>query len=110
MEINETNFMQELNYIVTELILICEEFKTIEQDTPITHDSILLLNGRFVHGCAYLPDIIEFIATQHPDPKIVGDKLKQSINLTTEILKEKTRILRNTPQIFRDTNDMMSLN
>lgn len=53
MEINETNFMKELNSIVTELILICEEFKTIEQDNPLTHDNILLLNGQFVNGCQY---------------------------------------------------------
>ncbi len=53
---------------------------------------------------------MEFIAKEKPDLTLIGDKLKRAINLLSEVMREKTRILTNTPDVFLDTNDFISVN
>ena len=59
MKITELNFIQELTDSVTEMVLIVEELKTIDMDTPITHDQILRLNGRYMEASEYIVEIIQ---------------------------------------------------
>ena len=110
MPITHENFMQKLTNCVDECTIAVSKLKNIESDTPATHDELLLINGMIVTASKELPQIIQFVADEKPSPSIVGDKLKRAINLITEILQEKTRILNNTPQVFKDTNDLTSQN
>ena len=111
MDINTTNFMQELNYCVNELLMIVAELKTIKQDNIENHDRILQLNGRFKNAAEHrIPALFKYTAENKPSPEMVGTKLKDTLDLMSEMLRQKTRILKNTPQVFKDTNDMSSFN
>lgn len=104
--IDDSNFMMELKYIHDEFLMILEELKKIEQETPNTIEAIELLNGRFIVSGDLFPDIIEFIAHEKPSPEVVGDTFRNTFLMFSEIIKEKTRILNNTPRIILETNHL----
>ena len=104
--INDSNFMIELKYVHDEFLMVLEQLKKIEQETPDTIEEIELLNGRFVDSGKLFPDIIEYITTQKPSPEIVGDMFRNCEKLMGEVLRENTRILQNTPKIIRATNHL----
>jgi len=110
MKITATNLMTELKNTVTEFVIINERLKEIEQDIPGTHDELQMLNARFVEASQPLENIIKYVVKKKPDPTMVGDYLKNSINLMSSILREKTRIIQATPEIIYLTNDETSLN
>jgi hypothetical protein len=109
MTISHENFIAELTYCRDEFAVILSELKCIEKDSPATHHRLLNLNYRCVEAGNLLPPIIEFIANEKPDATVVGDKLQKAFQLLTEILREKVRILQNTPEVFKETNDMTHL-
>jgi hypothetical protein len=110
MYINRENFLAELDFAVGELRYILAELQGIAQDIPGTHDRLQDLNGIFVHGSRHMVEIIEFIAQEKPDPDVVGTRLKDYLNLMTSILTEKTRIIKDTPSVIYNTNDLTSPN
>ena|SRR5690349_7592177 len=109
MTISHENFIAELAYCRDEFAAVLSELKRIEKDSPATHQQLLSLNGRCVNAGERLPEIIEFIANEKPNPALVGDKLQKAFQLLTQILREKVRILENTPDVFKETNDMTHL-
>jgi hypothetical protein len=110
MKITAVNFIPLLTDIVNELTLITARLQEIQQDTPDTHEELLLINGRFAKATEHLPGVIEYIGREKPPPALVGDRLKDAITLVTETLKEKTRIIEATPRIIYETNDDTGLN
>ena len=110
MYITHENFMQELNQSVNEMLMIVKELEKYDQDTPENHLEHEIIFDRFNTAMEHLPEIIQFIANNQPDPAIAGLKLKQALTLLTEILKEKTRILNNTPRIIREANEDIGYN
>jgi hypothetical protein len=109
MTISHENFIAELTYCRNEFAVVLSELKCIEKDSPATHHQLLDLNDRYVEAGNHLPAIIEFIANEKPGAAVVGDKLQKAFQLLTEILREKVRILENTPEVFKNTNDMTHL-
>jgi hypothetical protein len=109
MTISQENFIAELTRCIAELAVLRAELKCIEKDSPATHHRLLNINDRCVDAGKLLQDITEFIAHEKPDVAVVKDKLKKAFQLLTEILREKIRILENTPLAFQDTNDMTHL-
>jgi hypothetical protein len=110
MKITAANFMIELKNTVTELVLINERLKDIKQDTLETHHELEMLNGRFIQACEPVENLIIYISKKQPDPAIVGNSLKDTITLMSSILREKTRIIKDTPEIIYLTNNETSLN
>jgi hypothetical protein len=108
MTISHENFIAELTYCTNEFAVVLSELKCIEKDSPATHHQLLDLNDRCVEAGNHLPAIIEFIANEKPGA-VVGDKLQKAFQLFIEILREKVRILENTPEVFKNTNDMTHL-
>lgn len=95
-----------LTHCVNELTIIVALLKQIDQDNINSHSTLLAYNSRIMEASKHLPDLIDYAGTHHPDPTIVGTKMKDAIQLFSNMLKEKTRILNNTPEIFKDMNEM----
>ena len=110
MQITSLNFLPLLINCINDLSVIVSRLKEFEQDDINNHPQLIQLNGQFIRASQHLPDIIQFIADNRPDPTLIGDNLQQSIQLVTSVIQEKTRILENTPPVFIATNDMSCLN
>ena len=110
MIITQQNVGQLLDDCNNALLIAIHKLQHIEKDTPATHDEIEMINGEVVHVAEPLPMLIEFIAKHKPDPALIGDRLSNAIKYLAEFLKEKIRILNDTPQVFKDTNEMTGMN
>jgi hypothetical protein len=110
MAITEANFTSLLRETHTEQLLILQRLTEIERDTPDTHEELQRLNGRAAAAWAQLEALLKWIDAEQPDPRIIGTTLADSFNLVGEILKEKTRIIEQTPPVIYRTNDDSSLN
>ncbi len=71
MIINHENVIQQLNTCVNCLQLAAERLKEIKMDTPETHHKLMLINGSLLTEAECLPDLMEFIAKEKPDPTLV---------------------------------------
>jgi hypothetical protein len=109
MTISHENFIAELTRCISEFAVLLAELKCIEKDSTTTHHRLLNINDRCVDAGKLLQAITEFIGNEKPNVAVVKDKLKKAFQLLTEILREKIRILENTPLAFQDTHDMTHL-
>lgn len=110
MEITEENIEQELSLCLNELTLLVDELQGVEADTPDIHEYLRGLDDCYAAAVAYLPEIILFVGRRKPQLKIIGDIFLQAIAMSNHYLTEKTRIANNTPDIYLETNDLISLN
>ena len=110
MEITDNNFAILLTGSITEMTMIVEKLKDIVQDIPDTHRELEILDARFMDAMEPLEGIIKFIVENKPNPEIVGNNLRNAVLLMSEILKEKTRIIKDTPPLLYQMNNLTALN
>ncbi len=104
------DYMLDLTACASELKDIFEKFKSIEMDAFDNHNSLLKLNNRFAGACKKLGETINFAAANKKSKPEVSIKLNDALVYIDVILIEKSRILNNTPQIFKEMNDMSWMN
>ncbi len=110
MRINEKNIIEELTHCINELTLIVSALHSIDADTPVNHEYVTDLDNRYSLAARYMPDFILFIGNHRLETGEVAGKFLEAIELNDAFLKEKIRIIDNTPDVYLETNDFINLN
>jgi hypothetical protein len=93
--IEPDNLITELTNILTGLSLIESKLMNLSPGSPDLQSEVENIEAETAETIMNLPEIIKLTAESQPDPEIMGDKLKDSIDKVTNILASLTELRKN---------------
>ena len=112
MKMNQINFVSASKEVAVDLALLLSSYQEIKIDDASTRDEIELLDGQFGEILSRMNDIINFAGQARHTADMITDTLGTGLQLTSEIMKEKARIIKICTALTTPYNidDYVSLN
>lgn len=85
-EITHENVVSKLQYILDETSVIESSANDLDMSKPGAEITLLTLEQEYTRVITDLPELIEFCAKQKPDPKLIGNRLRDSFTGTGKML------------------------